>query len=674
MNANVPAIALPGDLDSGKHECVEIHNSKEWGRVTVFRKPATPDPFVNAHLTFVGRDADGRERFFISCLSGAAGATSFLITDDGDFQIYRWQEPTWVYSMAPESPDVLWVGGGSAFARLDLLSGRQDIFPTKEMGFITAGMAFDTETGKLFGGAQFALVSFDTRTRKTVRVYKGDAERSPDKFHYDHWRLPDGSYGFIMQTPGLSFLRWNPKTEEVTWQRLTEDCRHPAIKQVRWLKCVENGHVYLPHLGWLDGLTGEIIPHERPPEQEACWLGRRADTVYGVQTDSLNAFARIVTWDLMIGRITELLTIPDAGAAGCAMTGDGKLLSMDLYGTLRRYDLATGALELTRTIKCEHEHRCNVLLPAGNNRVVGTPFISMNFWFYNTEQGQKHYGGRVAGSYGQCDYAVKVGGRVYFAIYGGGQLTEYDPEKQTGFPRNPRVVAQNSQGQHGAGIATDGRVVWVAFKPKYGTLDGAMIRYDTTTGEASYRNGVIPGQSVVYPKYDSGSGFLVAGTTFLSDCATATPVHSRVFAVMLDPFTMELIHRTEAPAKVDFLHNIGPLDGNRWLMESGDRLFVFEPGTPSLHPYEKHPVKPDNTTCILYAGQPGRFVVQIGNCLHMWDAEADVFHPLATLADGFVQRWWVHGRDLTFDCGRHAALWDGALAPNYSRQPRRTPC
>ncbi|MCF7838700.1 MAG: hypothetical protein K9N49_08735, partial [Candidatus Marinimicrobia bacterium] len=417
----------------------------------------------------------------------------------------------------------------------------------------------------------------------------------------------------------------------------------------------------LPRFGWPAGMPRDITPHEPPPEQEACWPGRRGETVYGVQTDNLNAFAKIVAWDLTTGKTTPLFTVPDTGAGGCALTREGKLLSVDLYGTLRRHDLATGTLELTRTLGSEHEHRCNVILPAGDDRVVGTPFISMNFWGYNTRQGKGFYGGRVAGSYGQCDYAVTVGGKVYFAIYSGGELTENDPEAQTGFPRNPRVVAQNGQGQHGAGIATDGRVVWVAFKPKYGTLDGAMIRYDTVTGQASYKNGAIPGQTILDPMLDAGSGCLVAGTTFLSDCATAVPAHDRTVAVVLDPRTMDVVRSTPGPEGVDALVNIGPLDADHWLMQDGKRLFVFDARETVLAPYARRPEIPDGTAGIATAGVPGRFLVQIRMTLQIWDAIADTFAPMATLADDFVGRWWVHGADLTFDCGRWTVLWRDAL-------------
>lgn len=266
---------------------------------------------MNAQLTSIGTDAQGQERFFISCLSGAAGAVSFLLSEDGESRSYAWPGLQYVYSVAPETADVVWLGGGGAFSRLTLCSGEQEVYPLKELGFITAGMAFDAETGKLFGGAQFALVSFDTRTSRLVRVYTSAAERSPDNFHFAHWRLPDGSYGFMQETPGISYLRWDPKNETVVWRRLTDDCHHPAMGLFRRFAYKENGRVYLPHFGWLDGITGTITPHERPPDQEAGWFGRRDDTVYGVRNDTLNALATVVAWNLASGKTTPLFTVPE---------------------------------------------------------------------------------------------------------------------------------------------------------------------------------------------------------------------------------------------------------------------------------------------------------------------------------------------------------------------------
>lgn len=46
--------------DNGAHSATGL---------SIFPKPRTPDPFVNSSLTSVGPNADGVERFWISCVN-----------------------------------------------------------------------------------------------------------------------------------------------------------------------------------------------------------------------------------------------------------------------------------------------------------------------------------------------------------------------------------------------------------------------------------------------------------------------------------------------------------------------------------------------------------------------------------------------------------------------------
>ena len=663
MSDGQPYIAISDELESGQVPN-KIPGSHP-GELSIFRKPATPDPFVNAGLSSIGPDENGTERFWISCVNSLRGATSYIIDENGDHRAIDWATDNGVraiYSVVSETSDILWVTGGALqkFIRLDLSTEEREFYPWGGGRFITSGMARDPDTGKLFAGAQTALISFDTRSRQTARVY-GEDERPPDNHHYDHWRMPDGSYGFILETPGLSFLRWDPKSESVTWKRLTDDRKHPAVGCVRHLKYTDGERVYIAHLGWLNGLTGELEPHAHPPAEEASWFGTLDRIAYGVQWDLPTGAIRIICWDTDTGKTKELLTAGNATPLNCALSRKGKILVMDLYGCLRRYDAGTGALEVTRQIGPAHEHSCNVILPVDGDRVAGAPFISQNFWVAEQDTGAGYCAGRAGGSFGQVDYGVKVRGKVYFAIYGGGQLTEYDPSAPPGYPINPRLVAATDQGQHGAGITTDGRVIWTAFKPKYGTLDGAMIRYDTESGAASYRNGALEAQHILNPILEEATGTLVAGTSWLSDCDTATPVHDTAFAVLLDPDTMDVVASAPAPTGVAAATNLGPIGRRRWLFQCDDHLYVFDTDAAKLAPYGKRPRLPEGTARVLYAGRPGRFLIQIGTELKLWDTGPDAFEPLATFADGFVSRWWVHGQDLTFDCGRYAAVWRGCI-------------
>jgi hypothetical protein len=250
---------------------------------------------------------------------------------------------------------------------------------------------------------------------------------------------------------------------------------------------------------------------------------------------------------------------------------------------------------------------------------------------------------------------MRVNGKVYFAAYTGGQLTEFDPGVPAGFPRNPRLVAQVEQGNHGTGITTDGNVVWASFRPSYGTLDGAMVRYDTRSGAAS--TSVIDGQHILSPMYDHAAGRLVAGTSFVSDCDTAEPVYDHAFAVSLDPDTMEIRQRVSAPAGILGIQACGPIGDGRWLMQGGADLYAFDSEGEGLVPFDGPSDLSGDPRGWVYAGEPGIFMVQTDETFLLWDAVQGTLRTVARHEAGFIRRWWIHGPDICFDCGRYAAVW-----------------
>ena len=644
------------------------------GGLDIFRKPKTNDPFINATLTSIGPGPDGVERFWISTCNTLCGPSSLLIDENGRYRVYEWsdlKDVICVYGVASTGPDTIWMGGTgrgrTCFVRVTLSTGEWKQLDIPIGDFMTAGTIFDPGTRKLFSGVRWGLVSFDTRSERFARIYDTD-EMPPDRYHYDHWRNRDGSYSMLLTVPGLSCLRWFPKREEVKWRRLIDDPYHPLLDQylLAQHKYVRSGRLYVPYMGWLDGVSGTITRHDRPPAEEANWFGSRGQQVYGARLDPISGDSKFVKWNTRTGGVEILFTLPDVPCQNCALTRSGKIVTVDLHGLFRRFDARTGTLELTRKVDIRREHVGNTMTPAGRDTIVGTPFIAQNFWVLNTKTGKGHEAGRAAGLYGQIDDAVNVGGKVYLSAYGGSQLTEYDPDRRAGYPRNPRLVAKSSQGQHGAGITTDGRVVWVAYKPKYGTLDGAMIRYDTETGEASYKNAALKQMHVRDPMYDSKTGRLVAGSSFLADCATTEPVGDRCFAVTLDPNTMEVATRAQAPAGVDTLMNVGPLGNRKWLMRAERSLMTFDERRGTLSPADGLDLLPEDIREIHHAGPPGLFVVVLAREIRLWDATTAASHPIASHAADFVHRAWVHGRSIFCDCGRKIVILRDVL-PRPSR-------
>ena len=273
-------------------------------RVGIFPKPKTEDPFVNSSLVSLGVDRRGLERFAISSLNGTTGARTLVLDERGDYRVYTWPEdlrPIYCYgAVAGGDPDTVWLGGGGGSSglclyRLALSSGDMKRYPVPVGHFITSGMAYDPDTKKVFTGCGSAMVSFDTVRRKFVATYSQD-EMGPCHFHYFHWPNPDGTYGFLLETPGLTYVRWFPREERIAARVLIEDPRHPAMRHVRIGPYIKNGKIYIPHLGWLNGRTGRIARHSCPPREEAAWLDAIGSLVYGVQSQD-SGDSKLLRWD-----------------------------------------------------------------------------------------------------------------------------------------------------------------------------------------------------------------------------------------------------------------------------------------------------------------------------------------------------------------------------------------
>jgi hypothetical protein len=104
---DIPSIEIPKSDSSD--------TSTPFGRLRVFAKPKTPDPFVNSVLTSLGPGPANRERFWISCVNTLCGSTSFLIDEQGEARAYPWPSDGGYkvsYAVAQEDERTLWLAGG----------------------------------------------------------------------------------------------------------------------------------------------------------------------------------------------------------------------------------------------------------------------------------------------------------------------------------------------------------------------------------------------------------------------------------------------------------------------------------------------------------------------------------------------------------------------------------
>lgn len=594
--------------------------------------PKTRDPLVNTPLTPVGRDAKGNELFWISSVSQLWGAMGLVVDEWGNCRKYSFRsEHKCFYSAIRDAdqPNVLWLAGSLDYwVRLDLKTGKWNEYATGlPRTRITSGARYDAKTGKILnvgkpyigraGYSKPVATVFSTRERKLVK----SIELPFDEGIFTWASFPDGDgrHTLLLEWPGLRLLHWDPATDEIEHTLLPAG---PNPELTHRLVSDNNGRWYFPERGWYNPRTRQFEKPVQPPEHEMVWFGRHGDTVYG---------GDVSAWDLRTGKVTRQLTIPDGTPLGVNLTTTGKLVAVSMFGIFYRYDLATGALEATRVLPTD-EHGVNeALCRIDKDRVIGAPYISAQFWTLNlrTKKGENHGRGQTVG--GQICHLKNVRGKIYMAAYVTGELMEYDPDRPTNFPFNPRIVADAPGGVRPNSLTTDGaRVFYTCNKgPELGSV---FTRYDTKTGRVEYRQDLLPAQALQGLFYDKRSRSVVCGSTPHADGKSRVTKSDRCIFARIDADDLTVKESAPAPAGVEEAVVIGELDSKRWLCrvtlsQKGlpRRLTVLERdnfGSVEHAPLQEFPAKWHDV--FLYTGKPGKFLLNIEDRLEAWDMRRQV--------------------------------------------------
>ncbi|HUU43999.1 MAG TPA: hypothetical protein VMX57_09475, partial [Planctomycetota bacterium] len=315
--------------------------------------PKSRDPFVNTPLLSLGRDGRGVERFWISTWNANVGTTGVVVDETGACRVYRpGARVHGAYSASPESDRVLWLCNTlDGVIRLDLRTGKHRRFDTgAPAALVFQGMPRDPVTGKLFAaahpGLETAACSFDTRRRRAARVYRHVAR---DNYMRVSFPNGDGTWSVLLACPGVSLLRWDPRSETVETRRLTDEIDlHGVGALLSRLIRDDAGRVYFPGFGWLNPRTRRFAKSGPRPEREACWFARRGRFAWGAVGGGEETTVRL--WDLETGEVTDLCTVPDAGVLNLNVTASGRVVCVNTYGVFHRFHARTGALELAKPL------------------------------------------------------------------------------------------------------------------------------------------------------------------------------------------------------------------------------------------------------------------------------------------------------------------------------------
>jgi hypothetical protein len=618
----------------------------------VFESPRTRDPIVNTVLTPLDTDARGSQRFWISTYNRNVGTIGMRVDEWGNAQSYAF---TWhhegFYSSALVARDQLWLCGRlDRVVHLNLKTGAYQAFETGvPKARVFEGMIFDPPTGKIFALSQpfhstrkiapSIGVSFDTRTRKTSRIHEIEIAESVSRISFPNG---DGTYSMGVQIPGESLVFWDPEKETVESRNISTK---PVLTQegAEKLTCrvIDDGcgRWYLPGYGWFNAATRAFDCAGPLPPIPMTWFARTGRLALGALTQGSDICVHI--WDMDTQDLKPLAKIPDCDVFNLNITPSRKLLAVNAFGVFCRYDIQTGSLESSRRLPTDNYGDALAVCQIDPDRIIGTPYVSSRFWELNIRTGHGFDAGRAHTAWGQISAITSVAGKTYMAAYGSGELMEYDPTRPLCYPDNPRRVADPPLAMRPMDITHDGRNVYYTCANDYGRLGCAVTRYDTSTGHAAYAFNPLGDQQITSLVCDAKSKSIIAGTTFHADSMSAKPTADVCMLAFLNAETLAVRRSGPAPKGVAMVKVVGPLGPDAWLCSMHNHISGPAAKWSILHRgrlagFAKSPqldLPPDMTGNFVFAGKPGRFVLNIQDRLELWDMNKR--KPLGTLFEPF---------------------------------------
>jgi len=185
------------------------------------------------------------------------------------------------------------------------------------------------------------------------------------------------------------------------------------------------------------------------------------------------------------------------------------------------------------------------------------------------------------GTVGQVEGYARAAGKLFFGVYPGAHLFEFDPSASFDFGTNPKeVMALTDQAQDRAvAWATDGQTVAAGFIPTYGKLGGTVSLIDAATGQGRTVPVPVPDQSVAALEFVSGK--VLGGTTVWGGLGIA-PTQQDAKLFLLDQATGE-VEWSGVPIpgeRAITALRLAP-DGTVWGVTAG-KLFQFDPVTRTV--------------------------------------------------------------------------------------------
>lgn len=544
-----------------------------------YPSPTSRLPFINAEIAHVRRG--GREAL-LSSIWGGPGGGRLVLWEPESREVVQYELPDDIpgaYMLSPGPEGRLYVGCGNGdLLRLDVDSGRFEVLVRGELSSITwAGCVTDRYVVQTASPGD--LLMWDHRSESIAKIF-----RPLDSGHDPHARygrrifeLPDGRIFIQMASPQARLFTIDPETLDATEHTPGELMGHVFNFGARLLS---------------DGAVATMLPDTSCmllAPKTLDWAARVAPIEPGAHAYAPTAVLdgellawhgqRLVRLDREARR-WETLCEPIGQPGWCTMRGiDGGPLAglwlLHVDGRVLRWRPGLGVvdeIDLDVTGPMEVHSFCPV---PQRKLLLGAPFINMRFWWLDMETGLGADGGLACPSGGQVNEIAwdEPTGQGLLASYADAAVALYDPDAGGTFPQNPRLgaMARGENQMRPVGQHHDGRYFWMITTPSYGTLGGALCRFDPQSEEMKVWANLSPDRTPLTLACQAQARLLYLGTTVIGDCDSAGRTQQTAELLAFDANALEVLARTETPGQIT-AHVLGVTPDGEALVLAGEKL------------------------------------------------------------------------------------------------------
>lgn len=411
-------------------------------------------------------------------------------------------------------------------------------------------VAYDPENHVLYVGigSHAKLYRYDCYTGQCDNILP--AEYADCEFIYNLSYI-DGKV-FAKVTPGNTTLVLNVAKDENNVVTTTVDCVIDGLTNL----CVSpslNGKVYYSNYGNL-------------------YCYDIANKTYGPILDNQgkNIYMTINPCEMAILQLSDQTNYPGYSLVGTGITaGETRLF---------KYNITTGTSSLNTLELSGTPSNIQSITTGPDGKIYSSGFLNGGTAVYTPMRSDLNvqYKG-----IGQCESMTTVGNKLYFGVYTGAYIYEYDPFQGWNGYNPTRLFTLSGHEQDRPVSMTGGdNKLFIGTVPNYGKLGGALTIYDTSSGgDPTVLRNIVQDQSVVSLAYKDG--IIYGGTAIYGGMgSTPTQTTAKFFAYRVSDGTKLFEIAPISGKKAITSLTVGP-DGKIWGMDEG-YLFIYNPSTGTI--------------------------------------------------------------------------------------------